>query len=198
MRCIALTGGIATGKSTVAALLIERGAVLVDADQIARQVVEPGESALAEIRAAFGDRVMAADGTLDRAALGRLVFADPAQRLRLEAITHPRIRTAMADEILTAMAGPASLTVVDIPLLYESGRDADFPEVLLVYADQATQRARLRRRDGLDDPSVVDRLSAQLPIDEKRARAKWIIDNSGALEHTERQVADWWRRVVGS
>lgn len=198
MRIIGLTGGIATGKSTVAALLAARGAVVVDADAVAREVVAPGTTGLAEVVDAFGPEVVRADGSLDRERLGAIVFADTQQRRRLEAITHPRIREVMAGRIAESLALAPPLVVVDIPLLYESGRDAEFPEVLVVVTDPLTQEHRLRERDGLDEADARQRLSAQLPIEEKRRRATWVIDNSGSREETERQVAAFWESVVGA
>lgn len=196
-RLIGLTGGIATGKSTVARLLARRGAAVVDADLLAREVVAPGSEGLAEIAATFGSSVLAADGSLDRTALGSVVFADPESRRRLEAITHPRIRTLMAERMVAALASGAALVVADVPLLYETGRPEDFEGVLVVYADAATQRRRLGERDGLDATEIERRLAAQMPIDEKRDRATWWIDNSGDELATSDQVDAWWRMTVG-
>jgi dephospho-CoA kinase len=198
MRIIGLTGGIATGKSTVAGLLGARGAVIVDADRIAREVVEPGTPGQAAVTAAFGAAVLRGDGSIDRERLGAIVFGDAEQRRRLEAITHPLIRDVMASRIAEAMAQDPPLIAVDIPLLFESGRDADFPEVLLVATDAATQLRRLRERDDLDETAARQRLAAQLPIETKRGRATWVIDNSGTLDDTARQVAAFWDSTVGS
>ncbi len=198
MRVIGLTGGIATGKSTVARLLAGYGAVIIDADTAARAVVEPGAPALAEIVERFGASVLGTDGRLDRAALAAIVFADADARRALEAITHPRIRERMAAAIADAVAAGAALIVVDIPLFFESGREVDFPEVMVVWVDEATQRVRLADRDGLDAGAVASRIGAQLPIDAKRDRATWVIDNSGSAAATRAAVAAWWREVVGS
>lgn len=191
---IGLTGGIASGKSTVSAMLAKLGAAVVDADQIAREVVLPGEPALREVVAAFGQAILHEDGTLNRKKLGELVFADAAKRKRLEAILHPAIRRTMAERIARlARENPERLVVADIPLLYETGLDARYPHVLVVYVPPAVQLERLMKRDGLSEEEAGKRLAAQLPIDEKKARATWVIDNSGTREDTRRQVLDFWR-----
>jgi dephospho-CoA kinase len=196
MRLIGVTGGIATGKSTVGALLAAHGAAVIDADLLAREVVLPGEPALAEVARRFGDDMLQPDGTLDRARLGALVFADPDARRDLERITHPRIAALMQDRIALALAGPAPLVAVDIPLLFENARESSFEGVLLVYAPRDVQVRRMRERNGLAANAAALRLAAQLPIDEKRDRATWVIDNSSGLEATSRAVDAWWEAVV--
>ncbi|HVA22004.1 MAG TPA: dephospho-CoA kinase [Candidatus Micrarchaeia archaeon] len=197
-RVVGLTGGVATGKSTAAAMLRERGAVVVDADELARRVVEPGQPALDAIVAAFGPTALAADGTLDRSRLAALVFADASARARLEAITHPRIR-ALGDALVRAgQAAGAPVVVYDIPLLFEVGRAADVDGVLLVYAPPHLQLARLQRRDRLGPDEAARRLAAQWPIDRKRPLATWVIDNGGTRTATREQVEAWWRQVVGT
>ncbi|MFN2451172.1 MAG: dephospho-CoA kinase [Candidatus Dormibacteria bacterium] len=197
MRVIGLTGGIASGKSTVAAMLAEHGAVVVDADRLAREVVAPGQPALAEVVATFGGQVLQPDGALDRTALGRLVFADDAARRRLEAITHPPVRTLMAQRVAEAVTcSGAPLVVADIPLLFEGGRGHEFSGVLLVAATEATQLRRLQERDGLDDAAARQRLAAQLPMEEKRRRATWVIDNDAALPATRAALDRWWTATV--
>jgi dephospho-CoA kinase len=197
VRLIGLTGGIATGKSTVAASLAARGAAIVDADVLAREVVVPGAPAFSDVVAAFGEEVLGESGAIDRGTLGALVFADPARRGELERITHPRINALMQERILEALQSSAPLVVADIPLLFERGRDDSFDGTLLVYAPPAVQLQRIRERDQLDDVEAQRRLVAQLPIDEKRARATWVIDNGGTREYTAEQVGAWWRDVVG-
>lgn len=196
MLVIGLTGGIATGKSTVATMLAARGAVVVDADGLAREVTAPGEPGYDEVVARFGRDIVAATGVLDRSRLAAIVFADPAARADLEAITHPRIGALMQARISAAMASSAPLAVADIPLLFERGRNAAFPQTMLVYAPREVQLSRMRERDGWDDVAAQQRLDAQLPIDEKRARATWVIDNSGSLPDTAAQVKAWWEDVV--
>ena len=196
MRLIGLTGGIATGKSTVASMLAARGATVVDADVIAHEVLLPGAAAFAEVVARFGDGVLDDSGAIDRALLGGIVFADPELRLELQRITHPRINALMQQRIVAALQSAAPLVVADIPLLFESRRDDAFEGTMLVYARPATQLLRIRERDGLDNIAAQRRLVAQLPIDEKRARATWVIDNEGTRESTAAQVHAWWREVV--
>ncbi len=196
MRLIGVTGGIATGKSTVDRMLEARGAAVIDADQLAREVVRRGEPALDEVAARFGPVVIQADGSLDRQRLGTIVFADPQARRDLDQITHPRINELMRDRIAAALAGPAPLVAVDIPLLFENARESIFEGVLLVYAPREVQVRRLRERDGLDEAAAVQRLAAQLPIDEKRDRATWIIDNTRGVDATARAVDDWWETAV--
>jgi dephospho-CoA kinase len=196
MRLIGVTGGIATGKSTVVRLLAARGASVIDADELAREAVRPGERALDEVAARFGPGVLLPDGSLDRSRLGAIVFADTDARRDLERITHPRIAELMQEDIAAALAGPAPLVAVDIPLLFENSREAMFEGVLLVYAPPAVQIRRLHERNGLDEAEALQRLDAQLPIDEKRSRATWIIDNSDGLDATSRAVDQWWESAV--
>lgn len=194
---IGLTGGIASGKSTVSAMLAELGAAVVDADQVAREVVLPGEPALREVADAFGQAILNEDGTLNRSKLGEIVFADEAKRKKLEAILHPAIRQVMTDRIeRLEKENPKRLVVADIPLLYETGLDTRYPEVMVVYVPPSVQLKRLMERDGLSEDKARERLLAQLPIDEKKAKADWVIDNSGTREATRRQVLDFWRRKV--
>ena len=197
MRIIGLTGGIATGKSTVAAMLAGRGAAVVDADRIAREVVEPGTPGLEAIVGAFGHQVLTPSGELDRESLAAVVFADPESRRRLEAITHPLILARMADRIADLAESGPPLIAVDVPLLFEGDHQSDFPGgVLLVYADATTQLQRLRERGGLSDESARQRLAAQLPIDRKRNLATWVINNGGSRTDTEKAVDLWWRDNV--
>jgi dephospho-CoA kinase len=196
MRLIGVTGGIATGKSTVDRMLAAHGAVVIDADELARDVVRPGEPALDEVIARFGRGVIRPDGSLDRARLGDIVFADPDAREDLERITHPRITELTGKRIAAALAGSAPLVAVDIPLLFENAREAMFEGVLLVYAPREVQIERLRERNGLDGVAALQRLAAQLPIDEKRDRATWVIDNSGNLDATSQAVDRWWETAV--
>lgn len=194
---VGLTGGIACGKSTVSGMLEARGAAIVDADRIARDVVLPGQPALQDIREAFGDDVLLADGTLNRKALGAVVFGDEAARRKLEAILHPRIRAEMARQMADwNEREPGRLVIVDIPLLYESGLDKrfDFEEILVVYVPRDVQLERLMKRDGLSSEAAEQRLDAQMPIERKKELADVVIDNSGSLEQTEAQVEAYLRR----
>ncbi|MBJ7595374.1 MAG: dephospho-CoA kinase [Candidatus Dormibacteraeota bacterium] len=196
MRLIGLTGGIATGKSTVAALLADRGAAVIDADAIAHEVLLPGAAAFDDVVRRFGAAVLDPGGAIDRAALGGIAFADPELRGELERITHPRINALMQERILAALQSDAPLVAADIPLLFERDGENAFEGTMLVYAPAATQLLRIRERNGLDDTAAQRRLVAQLPIEEKRGRATWVIDNQGSREATTAQVDDWWREVV--
>lgn len=193
---IGLTGGIATGKSTVAKLLTERGALLIDLDKIAREVVEPGQPALLAIAERFGQAVLQPDGSLDRKRLGSIVFADSAERKALEAITHPAIRAVMKERMARGETEePDRLVVVDVPLLYESKLESYFHRVMVVYAPREAQLGRLIERDGLSREEAEQRLAAQMDIEEKKRRADVLIDNGGTPEETNRQIERFWRET---
>src|SRR5262245_14057991 len=192
---IGLTGGIGSGKSTVAAMFGELGAELVDADQIARDVVRPGQPAYQEILAAFGRDILAADGTIDRKALGARVFADPTARRRLEALVHPRIGAESLRRIGQAGARGVPVVIYEASLLVESGLHKTMDGVIVVAASQAAQRARVAGRDGLSALELEQRIAAQLPTQEKVAVADWVIHNEGTLEDTRRQVEAVWREI---
>jgi dephospho-CoA kinase len=200
VRLVGLTGGIATGKSTFAEALRARGAPVVDADALARAAVAPGTPALADIARAFGPGVLAPDGGLDRKKMAAIVFADPDARRRLEAITHPAVRRAMADETARLAAAGHDLAFYDTPLLFEVGLDAVVDAVVVVWAPPAVQRARLGTRDGLGPADADARLAAQLPVDEKAARADFVVENVGARDElgpkADRLLADL-RRGLG-
>jgi dephospho-CoA kinase len=182
VRVVGLTGGIASGKSTFAARLRERGAAVVDADALARQVVQPGAPALAEIARAFGPAVLLPDGALDRRRLAALVFSEPAARRRLEAITHPAVREAMGAEVRGLAQAGHALAFYDVPLLYEVGLEGELDAVVVVWAPREAQLERLSRRDGLSPAEAEARLAAQLPLDEKAARADFLVANDGPPE----------------
>ncbi|HYM49845.1 MAG TPA: dephospho-CoA kinase [Candidatus Limnocylindrales bacterium] len=187
MRVLGLTGGIGSGKSTVARMFTEQGAFVVDADQIAREIVRPGEPALRDIVTAFGRGVLQADGSLDRLRLGDLIFHDAVARATLNAITHPRIRERLRDAV-AAHRGEPGLLVLDVPLLFESGRADEMEATVLVWVDHLTQLRRLVERDGLTLSEAAVRLAAQMPLDDKRRLADHVIDNSRSLEDTRAQV----------
>ena len=203
-RVVGLSGGIGTGKSTVTRMLAALGAVVVDADAIVHRLQAPGSPLLDEIAAALGADVIDADGALDRKRVADLVFRDPAARARLNAIVHPRVGAEMARELAAAREAGAALVVLDIPLLFE-GRAAGrggasalpFDATILVHAPRELQIERTVARDGVSREDVERRLAAQLPIDEKRALADHVIDNTGTLEDTERQVRALFERLVG-
>ena len=189
MLRIGLTGGIGSGKSTVAALLAARGAVVVDADRIAREVVEPGTPGLAAVVGAFGPGVLTADGALDRAALASIVFADPEARARLDGIVHPLVR-ARAQEVV-ARAPEGAVVVQDVPLLVETGQAGQYDLVLVVEADLETRVARLALR-GLTEEDARARIAAQATDEQRRAVADVVLDNSGAPDALAAQVERLW------
>jgi dephospho-CoA kinase len=195
MKVLGLTGGIGSGKSMVASMFAQLGADVIDADRLAREVVEPGQPALKEIATAFGTDILLPDGRLDRGKLARIIFADPVARGTLNAITHPRIRERMDAEI-SARRSRAGVLVVDIPLLYENDRSRAVETVIVVWVDPKTQLRRLQERDGLSVEEARQRIAAQMPLDEKRARADVVIDNSGSREKTRRQVEAVYRRYA--
>ncbi|CAM4441678.1 MAG: dephospho-CoA kinase [Paenibacillus macerans] len=191
---IGLTGGIATGKSTVSRMLVQRGAALIDADVIAREIMEPGHPVLAAVAKRFGQAVLHPDGTLDRKKLGEIVFADPERRKALESLTHPAIRAEMKQRLdALEAAAPRRLVVADIPLLYESGLERFYERIMVVYVPRDLQLARLMERDGLSRDEAERRLNAQMDIELKKERADILIDNSRGLDETERQIDEFWR-----
>jgi len=192
---IGLTGGIGSGKSTVSALLAERGARVVDADVLAREAVAPGSPGLAAVVDAFGEGVRAADGSLDRPALAAVVFGDPAARATLDGIVHPLVR-ARALELITAMPEDA-VVVQDIPLLVETGQGAAFDLVLVVEAEVEIRVARLVER-GLAEGDARARIAAQATDEQRRAVADVVLDNSGTPERLAEQVDRFWAEHVES
>ncbi len=189
MLVAGLTGGIATGKTTVAALFQRAGAMVVDADALARRVVSPGWPAWQSIKATFGHQVIQPDGTLDRPLLGKIVFNDEKLRRELEEIVHPRVRDEMDREVARIVAAsPQALVILDIPLLFESGWTEGLSEIIVVYLPLAVQIQRLMQRDRLDSQAARARIQAQMPIEEKRRLGTMVIDNSGDLSHTETQA----------
>ena len=191
---IALTGGIASGKTTVADLLGQRGAVLIDSDVLAREVVEPGTPGLARIVERFGPGVLADDGALDRAALGRVVFADDAARADLNAIVHPLVRARR--EELRAATQPGDLVVSVIPLLVETGGEAEFDAVVVVDVPVEQQVSRLMARNGYTRAEAEARVAAQASREERLRVATHVIDNAGTQAATERQVEELVRTLA--
>ncbi len=190
MLRVAVTGGIGTGKSHVIRLLRHRAVPTIDADQLARAAVQPGQPASERLRAQFGPHIFSLDGSLDRARLGRLVFADAPARAALEAIVHPPVRRAIDEwfqRCRTCTGAP--FAVADIPLLFETARAVAFEHVVVVACDPATQLERVMARDGLPAAEVRRRIAAQLPIADKIARADTVVTTDGSFEQTARQVA---------
>jgi len=192
---IALTGGIATGKSYCLDAFARIGAPVIDADTLARAAVEPGTPGLALVVRRFGSGVLAADGRLNREALGRLVFKDADARRDLEAIVHPEVYAGIRrwfDQLSGAPAG-----VAEIPLLYETDHAGDFDRVVVAACSRDEQKRRAMARDGLSEAEAERRLDAQLPIDVKRQRADAVVDTGGSLAETERQVRAIWEKLLG-
>lgn len=185
---IGLTGGIASGKSTVSAMMRELGLPVIDADEAARAVVEPGEEAYRQIVAAFGPDILQADGSINRAKLGAIVFNDEQARKTLNAIVHPAVRRKMLAEKEAHIRSGAKTIVLDIPLLFESGLTAWVDKVLVVYVDDDVQLRRLMARNGFTKEEALARIRAQWPMAEKVKRADAVIDNNGTIEETRRQL----------
>lgn len=199
MKVIGLTGGIASGKSLVTALFKELGADIIDADRVARAVVEPGRPAREEILEAFGPTMLLPDGALNRQRLGDLIFRDPEARAKLNAITHKYIRTEIQSEIARRKAaGGRGIVIVDVPLLLDKAPKGayDFDAVVVVFADPDVQLARLMAREGLSKEQAASRIMAQRPLAEKIPEADWVIDNSGPPEETRRQVRALWHKLT--
>jgi dephospho-CoA kinase len=195
LRLFGLTGGIASGKSTVSRMLRELGAHVLDADVIAREVVEPGTPGLAAIAARFPN-VLTPDGRLDRAKLGARVFADPTERAALNAIIHPLVGQAFLEKMQALAAQGLERVIYDVPLLIENGLQGGMDGVLLIWVPRHLQKARLMARDGLDEGAAEARIGAQLPLDDKRRHATWIVDNSGDLASTRAQVEQVWEAML--
>jgi dephospho-CoA kinase len=188
MLRVALTGGIATGKSYVANRLRDRGIAVIDADDLAHGVTSAGTEATAAIAARFGDAVLAPDGGVDRSKLGPIVFADSSARRDLEAIVHPAVYRAVSAGLRGFELLGHPIAVVDVPLLYETGHERDYDRVIVTACLPAQQIERLMRR-GLTESEAEQRLAAQLPTDQKAARADFVIRTDGPYEETDRQIA---------
>ncbi|MCW2796533.1 dephospho-CoA kinase [Nocardioides sp.] len=192
---VGLTGGVASGKSTVAQMLVDLGAVLIDGDALAREVVARGTPGLAQVVAAFGAGMLTPEGDLDRPAMGRLVFGDEAARRRLEAITHPLIFERYAD--LEASAPKDAVVVHDIPLLAESGRADTFDEVLVVDAPVELQIKRMTEDRGWSREDAEARIGAQATREQRLAIATYVIENTGTLEDLRQRVTEVFEQLVG-
>jgi dephospho-CoA kinase len=192
---IGLTGGIASGKSTVSKLLIQKGFTVVDADEAARKVVEPGEPALGKIIEIFGKSILYPDGTLNRAALGDIIFHDEERRKELNSIVHPAVRAHMLDEKDEAFKSGKKTVIMDIPLLYESNLSWMVDKTIVVYVDRETQLTRLMKRNSLQEAEAIVRIESQMSLEEKKGLAETVLDNRGTIEYTEEQldelIASW-------
>ena len=189
-KILGLTGGIATGKSTVVKVFKELGFPVVDADVIAREIVEVGTPALAEIVSMFGTEILQPDGSLDRKKLGALVFSDKEKRQKLNALLSPFLREAILSQI-EMKKDRASLVVVDIPLLYEGGYEKDMDQVAVVYVPETIQLDRLMERDHLTEQEAWQRINSQLSIEQKKQRADIVFDNQKTIQETKKLVENW-------
>ena len=202
---IGLSGGIGTGKSSVARLFAAQGAVVIDADAIVHELQARGMPMVAELAEAFGSGVLDAQGGLDRAALGAIVFRDPEARARLNAIVHPKVGAEFARRVAEARASGARVLVLDIPLLFEGRRSGtgsatkmQFDATVLVYAPEPLQIERQIARDGCSREEALRRVRAQMSIEEKKALADYVIDNGGSLAETERQVREVLSQILAA
>jgi dephospho-CoA kinase len=202
---LGLTGGIATGKSTAVAYFSTLGAAIIDADAIVHELQAPGQPLLEEIAAEFGAAILDAAGALDRTALGAIVFRDPKARARLDKIVHPKVQAAMAERLTQLQDSDVPLIVLDIPLLFEkkshpAGDSSSLPfdAIVVIYAPKNTQLERQMKRDGCDRDEALRRIRAQLPIDEKKDMADFVIDNTGSLQETEQQIEALYRRFTSA
>ncbi len=195
MTRVGLTGGVGSGKSTVSAMLAELGAVVIDADLLAREVVARGTDGLAEVEAAFGPDVLTPDGELDRAAMGAIVFADESKRRTLEAIIHPRVRARGAE--LEAAAGEGAVVVHDIPLLAETGQASAFDAVIVVDVPVETQVERLVSLRGMTRTDAETRVAAQATREDRLAVATHVVDNTGTLDQLRARVDAVYAELAG-
>ncbi|RIW29721.1 dephospho-CoA kinase [Bacillus salacetis] len=187
---IGLTGGIASGKSTVSKLLVQKGFSVVDADAAARKVVEPGEPALGRIIEAFGKGILLSDGSLNRAALGDIIFNDEKRRKELNGIVHPAVRAQMLSEKDMAFNNGKNTVIMDIPLLYESDLSWMVDRTIVVYVDRETQLTRLMERNSLAKAEALARIESQMPLEKKKELAEAVLDNRGTIESTLAQLDD--------
>lgn len=195
-KTIGLTGSVATGKSTVSNLIQQAGIPLVDADIAARKVVEPGTEGLKEIVAYFGEEILLADGTLDRAKLGEIIFKDKEKREKLNEITHPRVKDYMLEARERFFRAGEELVFFDIPLLFESHLESLVDQIVVVWTTPETELKRLMERNNLTKEDALRRIESQMGIDEKARKADFVIDNNESLEKTQKQVYTFIKRFV--
>lgn len=196
MRIIGLTGGIASGKSSIARLLRANGVPVIDADQLARDAVAPGSPGLTAIVERFGAAYLTSAGELDRKALGALVFSNAGARAALNAIVHPQVAALAAQKADELAAQGHAWMVYEVPLLFENGLEAGMHATLLVSVPEPLQRERLMRRDRLSQAEALQRIDAQMPLAEKQKRATYVLDNSGTPAEAARQLREVWRRIT--
>lgn len=195
-QIIGITGGIASGKSTVSLYLQELGFTIVDADLASRAVVEPGEEAYHQVVKAFGEDILLTDGNIDRVKLGSIIFNDQEKRLLLNGIVHPAVRNWMRVKTEAALASGEETVFMDIPLLFESKLTFMVDKTLLIYVDEQVQLERLMNRNGLSETEALARINSQMPLADKKALADAVIDNNGDINETKRQVktilSEWY------
>lgn len=193
---VGVTGGIATGKSAVVEQFRQLGAAVISADELAREVVRPGEKTLARLVERFGKDILQADGTLDRKELGRLIFADPEARQDLNRITHPAIACLAAARIASLQRQGALLIIYEAPLLFEAGADSRVDRIVVVTAPAEVQRQRLMARDGLDEQAAQTRIEAQMPLADKVKRADFVVENAGSVDALAAKVRALYGRLL--
>jgi dephospho-CoA kinase len=196
IRVIGLTGGIATGKNSIAGFFQDKGAVVIDADQLAREAVEPGSRGLAGVVEVFGSDVLAPDGQLDRRRVGELVFSDSGRRSKLEAVLHPEIKRLAEERIASAAGAGHRVIFYMAPLLIEAGATDRVDEVWVVTARPEVQLERLMQRDNIGRDEAQRIIASQMPLAEKERRGRIVIDNSGTPEETRRQLAEIWAKEI--
>jgi dephospho-CoA kinase len=197
MKIIGLTGGIATGKSIVSSVFREMGAIILDADVIARLVVLPNQPAWQDIVDYFGPEVVNEDHSLDRAKIGQIVYNNPDYLKELNRITHPRIMQYYKDEMRRIkLEQPDAIVILEVPLLYETNMDKLCQQVVVVYVDRETQIKRLMKRDNISYADAVKRVDAQMPMDEKVRRADFVIDNRGSMEETKEKATKYYNEIL--
>lgn len=198
MRIYGITGGIASGKSTVAALFRAKGAAVLDGDQVAREVVAPGQPAYQEIITAFGEKILLPDGGIDRKRLGALVFSDHEKRKRLEAITHPKIAARTTEELNKFREAGAAIAFYEATLLVETRAYEWLNGLIVVQSDPSRQIERAMARDGAEQIEVEKRIAAQVSNQERAAHATYIVDTNGSLEQTKQQVDQIWAALIAA
>lgn len=188
---LGLTGGIASGKSTVSRLFQENNNLVIDADNVSREVVKPGTIGLEKIVNSFGKSILLEDGSLDRKKLGAIIFGNSVKREQLNTILQGEIRQNIECQIEEAKTKKIPLVVVDVPLLYEANYDRLMDKIMVVYVPESIQLTRLMKRNDLTKDEALSRIQSQMPIEEKKAKADWVIDNSGTIENTINQWSEW-------
>lgn len=194
MHLIGLTGGIGSGKSTIARRLKDLGATIIDADQVARKVVEPGQPALAELIATFGSEILNADGTLNRGALGEKVFVDKSALEKLNSIVHPAVKKET--DLLFSQAGSNEIVIYDVPLLVETDNSYTFEHIIVASAPENIRVERLMEHRGMTESEALSRIQSQAPEEERLKIADTVIDTSASLDHTYAQVDAFWQRLA--